>query len=74
MILSFVKDTETGEHAGAGGTFQVAELMIENTKGDSVVISELINQGTHFHSDDELRTYLADTMGTPAEHIHLSEV
>jgi type I restriction enzyme S subunit len=43
-------DRETGESAGAGGTFQVVGL--EDDEGND--LTELVDQGTHFHSIDEL--------------------
>ncbi len=74
MILTVVQDVETAERVGASGTFQITELTMQNTSGDSVDISSLVDQGIHFHSVADLRTYLAGVLGTPAEHINISVV
>ena len=44
-------DHETGEGAGAGGTFQVINL--EDDEGND--LTALVDQGAHFHNIDELK-------------------
>jgi hypothetical protein len=44
-------DWETGESAGAGGTFQVIEL--EDDDGND--LTDLVDQGRHFNNMDELK-------------------
>jgi len=44
-------DRETGERAGAGGTFQVVGL--EDDQGND--LTDLVDQGAHFHNIDELK-------------------
>jgi trehalose/maltose hydrolase-like predicted phosphorylase len=44
-------DHETGERAGAGGTFQVVGL--EDDEGND--LTALVDQGVHFHSIAELK-------------------
>jgi hypothetical protein len=46
-----VLDRETGESAGAGGTFQVVGL--EDDEAND--LTALVDQGVHFHSIDELK-------------------
>ena len=53
--ITAVLDRETGERAGAGGTFQVVSL--EDDEGND--LTELVDQGTHFHSIDELKLAIA---------------
>lgn len=69
------KDWATGESTGAGRTFQVISLEDEN--GEDCVKSLSIDQGIHFHSDDELKEYIAEKRkanGMPDEPIELEEV
>ena len=44
-------DWEMGERAGAGGTFQVIELK-DDEEND---LTDLVDQGRHFHSIAELK-------------------
>jgi hypothetical protein len=44
-------DHETGEGAGAGGTFQVINLEDDEQKD----LTALVDQGVHFHNIDELK-------------------
>ena len=44
-------DRETGERAGAVGTFQVVGL--EDDQGND--LTDLVDQGAHFHNIDELK-------------------
>ena len=44
-------DWETGERAGAGGTFQVIEL--EDDDGND--LTDLVDQGHHFNNMEELK-------------------
>ena len=66
------KDFRTGERAGAGGTFQIACLFIEDPDGNSVDISTLVDQGRHFQSDEELQQYISDRLGIFAANIDLT--
>jgi hypothetical protein len=44
-------DRAKGESVGAGGTFQVISL----TDDEGNDLTDLVDQGTHFHNIDELR-------------------
>ena len=72
MILIVVRDIQTAERVGASGTFQITEISIANTDGKTVDISDLVDQDRNFESEDELRSYLEETLHTPAAHIDLS--
>jgi hypothetical protein len=50
------KGSVTRERVGPGGTFQTTSLTIEDPDGNLVDSSRLVDQGRHFHSDDELPT------------------
>jgi len=63
-------DRETSEHAGAGGAFQVATLEDEN--GNDVV--NIIDQGKHYFSMDELADDIAVATNSARDSITLTEV
>jgi type I restriction enzyme, S subunit len=56
-------DRETGEGAGAGGTFQVVGL--EDDEGND--LTDLVDQGVHFHSIDELKQAIVKGFATRLE-------
>lgn len=62
-------DLETSEHAGAGGMFQVADLHDENDKSRT----DLVDQGKHYATLDELADDIARRLGVPASQIVLEE-
>jgi type I restriction enzyme S subunit len=62
-------DFETSEHAGAGGMFQVADLRDEN----DAVRTELVDQGMHYATLDELTADIARRLGVPASQVVLEE-
>ena len=73
MILIVVReDIQTAERIGASGTFQITEISIANTDGKTVDISDLVDRDRNFDSEDELKSYLEETLHTPAAHIDLS--
>ena len=51
-------DRETGESAGAGGTFQVVGL--EDDEGND--LTELVDQGTHFHGQSRRPRHVRCTL------------
>ena len=63
-------DYETSEHAGAVGMFQV--ISIEDDDGKDY--TDLINQGVHYHSLNDLRGDIAVALKVSIEHIELEEV
>ena len=63
-------DHETSERAGAGGHFQVIDLKDENDKD----CTNLIDQGKHYSSLDDLRADIATATETDATDIILTEV
>jgi hypothetical protein len=65
------KDTETGEYAGARGTFQIACLSIEDPDRNSVDITKLVDQGKRFLSNDELKEYISGRFNIPVANIDL---
>jgi hypothetical protein len=65
------KDTETGEHAGAPGTFQIACLSIEDPDRNSVEITKLVDPGKRFLSNDELKEYISGRFNIPLANIDL---
>ena len=62
-------DFETSEHAGAGGMFQVADLRDENDQGRT----DLVDQGKHYATLDELAADIARRLDVPASRIVLEE-
>ena len=62
-------DFETSEHAGAGGMFQVADLRDENDKSRT----DLVDQGKHYATLDELAADIARRLDVPASQIVLEE-
>lgn len=67
--FAVVPDFETSEHAGAGGMFQVADLRDENDKSRT----DLVDQGKHYATLDELADDIARRLGVPASQIVLEE-
>lgn len=63
-------DYETSEHAGAGGMFQVASVTDE--EGRSRV--DLVDQGKHYASLEEVAADIARALGVAADQIVLEEV
>ena len=61
MYLEAELDWETGERAGAGGTFQVIGLT--NEAGEEV--TDKVDQGRHFKSIEDLETELTKVFGEP---------
>jgi len=68
-FFTVVPDFETSEHAGAGGMFQVADLVDENDKDRT----ELVDQGKHYATLDELAADLAYRLGVQVSQIVLEE-
>jgi hypothetical protein len=66
------KDFVTRERVGPGGTFQIASLSIEDLDGNSADISKLVDQGRHFHSDEELLQYISERLSIFAANIDLT--
>lgn len=62
-------DFETSEHAGAGGMFQVAYLRDENDADRT----ELVDQGKHYATLDELAADIAHRLGVPVSQVVLEE-
>ena len=52
-------DWETGERAGAGGTFQVISITDENGRD----LTKLINQGYHYHAVEDVLKDLSEKLG-----------
>lgn len=67
--FTVVLDYETSEHAGAGGMFQVADLSDEDDK-DRI---DLVDQGKHYATLDELTNDIARRLGVRADQIELGE-
>lgn len=67
--FTVVLDYVTSEHAGAGGMFQVAALSGEDDK-DRI---DLVDQGKHYATLDELANDIARRLGVPANQIALEE-
>lgn len=63
-------DYETSEHAGAGGMFQVASLDDENSKDRT----DLVDQGKHYNTINELTEDIAHRLGVSASQVELEEV
>ena len=63
-------DYETSKRAGAGGHFQVIDLKDDNDND----CTNLIDQGKHYSSLDELRADIAAATGANAADIILTEV
>jgi type I restriction enzyme S subunit len=68
MVLIVGIDRQTSERAGAGGGFQIATL--EDHEGNDLVGQ--VDQGRHFFSLEEARTYLQEKFG-PYTDIEFSE-
>ncbi|MGV8990725.1 MAG: restriction endonuclease subunit S [Thiobacillus sp.] len=60
-------DFATSEQAGAGGMFQVIDLLDENDKSRT----ELVDQGKHYATLDELKVDIARRLGVQANQIEL---
>ncbi|MFN3985812.1 MAG: restriction endonuclease subunit S [Rhodocyclaceae bacterium] len=63
-------DYETSERAGAGGMFQVISLEDEDGKD----FTDLVDQGQHYASLDELKEDIASALKVEAGQIELEEV
>ena len=74
--MNFVveKDVEAGERVGAGETFQIIKISIEDPNGNSVEITPIVNQSKHFQSDDDLKQYLSDWFDIPVKNVRLTEI
>lgn len=59
------RDFDTSEEAGASGCFQVVELVDE----DGLDSTDVIDQGKHYHSLDELIDDIAAKTGVDASDI-----
>jgi hypothetical protein len=74
MQFVVIKDIKTG--GGAGGAFQIARLSIEapieQPEGQQVDITELVDQGILFQSEDQLKTYISDVFNIPVANVDLS--
>ena len=66
-FFTVVLDYETSEHAGAGGMFQVSALSGEDDK-DRI---DLVDQGKHYATLDELANDIARRLGVAADQIAL---
>jgi type I restriction enzyme S subunit len=66
-------DRETGDSAGAGGTFQVASLE-EETEAGTVDRTELIDQGKHYSSLNGLAKDIARALGIDLNEVRVEEV
>lgn len=64
------KDWETSSHAGAEGMFQIDALQDEFGED----ISDKVDQGRHFASDEALRTYLAGVFKKKVADIFIEEL
>ena len=63
MLVTVEKDWETGERAGAGGTYQVVSVTSEDGRDST----SHVDQGKHYSSNDELADDLSEALGTPVE-------
>jgi type I restriction enzyme S subunit len=63
-------DYETSERAGAGGTFQVFSITDENEDDRT----DLVDQGIHFHTLDELKVAIAKGLSISPKEVDLDEV
>ena len=69
MNYTILCDYETSERAGAGGMFQVAQLM--NEDGDDC--TALVDVGKHYRSFEEVKIDLAKKTGKKPINIGLEE-
>lgn len=67
MYLKVYKDYETSEHAGAGGMFQI--MSIEDS--DENELTDKVDVGIHFHSDEDLKKYLSRIFDISVDDIDL---
>jgi type I restriction enzyme S subunit len=65
--FTVIPDFETSEHAGAGGMFQVADLRDENDADRT----ELVDQGKHYTTLDELAADIARRLGVPVSQVEV---
>lgn len=65
--FTVVADYETSERAGAGGMFQVADLLDDSDNSRT----DLVDQGKHYATLDELKADLAQRLGVPPNQIEL---
>ena len=69
------KDYETSERAGAGGMYQIIELLLEDEDNNEVDVTDQVDVGIHFSSgNDEIYQYLAETFNISKEEINIEEV
>lgn len=54
-------DWETGERAGAGGTFQLEKVILKTSFGEDLDITKTVDQGKHYNSLEEV----AKDLGLP---------
>ncbi len=69
IIFAVMKDIDTSERAGAGGAFQIITL-----ERDGEDVTDRINQGIHFASDDALKEYLAGVFRISEDEIEIEEI
>lgn len=69
-VFQVGKDYETSERAGAGGMYQVDTLIDEN----GTDVTDRIDVGRHYNSDEDLKNDLSDIFGIPVEEIHIDEL
>jgi len=65
------KNVETGARVGAGATFQIASLSMEDPDRNSVDITKLVYQRRHFHSNEDLKEYISGRFNIPLANIDL---
>ena len=70
MYFKIHCDYETSKKAGAGGMFQVVYII--NDKDED--FTHFIDQGTHYHSLDDVKKDLAKKLQISVDEIELEEV
>ena len=70
MYFKIHCDYETSKKAGADGMFQVVDIMTDKDED----LTHFINQGTHYHSLDEVKKDLAKELPISVDEIELEEV
>lgn len=73
LYFSMLKAWEANEQAGVGGPFQIVSLeIVELEIGKRMAVC--IDEGRHWLSDCELRSYLADCYKVTESEIHIEDV
>ena len=67
--FTLTPDFETSEHAGAGSLFQVADLTDEHDQSRT----DLVDQGKHYATRDELAADIAQRLGVPVDKVVVEE-